>query len=90
MPARKYERRWYRQSGKRVDREGMIVGRLLFQHWLGVWHGKHWWQALCDCGRTCEVQWRPRDIKSCGCLNEEQNRRRDFRTQRPDGDGACR
>ena len=84
-PARNYIRRWYRQSGKRIDRSGMICGRLLFQHWLGMWHGRHWWQALCDCGRTCEVQWRPNDVKSCGCQKEEKDRQRDFRTQRADG-----
>jgi len=81
---RKYIRRWYRQSGKRIDRTGMIKDRLLYLEWLGVWRGRQWWRALCDCGRTCEVMWR-RDVKSCGCANEEANRARDFRTQRPDG-----
>ena len=62
----------------------MVTGRLLYLTWLGTWRGRHWWKALCDCGRTCEVVWR-RDVKSCGCASEEANKVRDFRTQRPDG-----
>jgi hypothetical protein len=63
----------------------MICGRLLFTTWLGTWHGKTWWKAVCECGRTCEVIWRPGNTSSCGCQNEQANRQRDFRTQRTDG-----
>ena len=82
---RKYIRRWFRQSGKRIDREGMVSGRLLYLSWLGKWRGRDWWKAVCECGRTCEVRWRPGNTSSCGCQNEQANRQRDFRTQRADG-----
>lgn len=63
----------------------MISGRLLYLEWLGAWRNKQWWKALCDCGKTVEVVWRPGDTMSCGCQKREQDRQRDFTTQRTDG-----
>jgi hypothetical protein len=83
-PKRQYTRRWYRQSGKRVDQTGAINGRLLCMEWLGTWRGRHWWRAICDCGKEIETRWR-RDIKSCGCQNREVQKDHSWETQRPDG-----
>lgn len=66
------------------DHTGEKHGRLLCLEWLGRWKKRSFWRALCDCGRIVELRWRGGAL-SCGCLNEEAGKMRDFRVQRVDG-----
>jgi len=80
-----YDRREGRKSARFIDRTGMIAGRLLYLEWLGKRGRTHWWRALCDCGRSVEVMWRPANTMSCGCLQAEARRAHGWETQRTDG-----
>ena len=78
-------RRYNRTRGlKWVDRAGARVGRLTYREWVGYWGSNPWWKAACDCG-TEQIRIYSPTIRSCGCLQRESRRKRDFRVLRVDG-----
>ena len=79
--ARNYETR---RSSRWIDRRGERKGRLLCLEWIGRWKGRGFWKCQCDCGRQCIVEW-VNTTRSCGCLQTEVRRKRDWSTLRLDG-----
>lgn len=80
--ARKYDTR---RTLRWVDHRGERRGRLLCAEWVGRWKGTAFWRCLCDCGNSTIISWGWKQTLSCGCLNAENNRRRDFTVLREDG-----
>ena len=78
--ARNYDRRRGRRG---IAHEGERWGRLLCLSWVGLWHTHHYYKCACDCGGEVITIWK--NVQSCGCLQDEVRKARDFRVHKPDG-----
>lgn len=66
---------------------GCVFGRLCVTQYVGVTpRGKHYWSAVCECGKTVLVaknELSNGDTSSCGCLHKEKLIKRNKQSTNP-------